>query len=379
MAEVEVLIEKIHEIREHPNADRLELATIGGDGGYQCCVQKGTFKAGDLCIYFPVDSVLPPEVEDGIFGKDAKVKFLSKGRVRTIKLRGAVSQGMAIPVNVFFVPEVMKRYDNVTERLGVTKYEPPQKDFTGISTGKKATRLNVNPYFDKYTDINHLKKYPEILEGKKVMVFEKIHETNFRAGWVKAYPRNWFQRLLKRFGLMKSKWEFVYGSHNVQLQGKYKGKDFYSCKDNVDVYTKTVKQYNLKERLKPGEVIYGGIYGSNIQAGYTYGCGPGETKLVVFDLKLNGNFVDGRDLIMWCIKNDFEYPPFLYMGVFEMEIMDSWATGPSRIMNGDQITQGIKEGIVVRPDKETYDHCGRLIFKYINPEYLLRKNNSEYH
>lgn len=378
MAEIQVTVEKIHEIKEHPNADRLEIAVIGGDGGYHCCVQKGAFLEGDKCVYFPVDSVLPEYLENAIFGEDSKVK-LSKSRVKTIKLRGAISQGLAVPVHALctidgyqYLTEGIKVGADLTKLFGVTKYEPPQSGSPTSGT-KPSTARNINPYFDKYTDINHLKKYPEVLKGKKVVAYEKIHGTNFRAGWVKAYPRTLFQRLLKRFGLLK-KWQFVYGSHNVQLQGKYKGNDFYSNKTDVDVYTKIVRQYDLINRLKPGEVIYGEIYGDKIQKNYTYGCGPGEHKLAVFDLKVNGNFVNVKSLVTWGILNNFDIPPMVYCGEFNMVDLDSAVQGPSRLSGGH-----IREGIVVRPQEEEYAHCGRVIFKYINPEYLLKEDSTEYH
>lgn len=385
MAEVSVTVEKIHEIKEHPNADRLELAIIGGDGGYQCCVQKGVWKAGDKCVYFPVDSVLPTKLEDAIFGKDAKVK-LSKSRVKTIKLRGAISQGMAVPIDVINSAEGIKVLSHdprtgldVSKTLGVTKYEPPQKG-SPTQGGRKATSRNANPHFDKYTNIQHLKKYPEILKGEQVVAFEKIHGTNFRAGWVKFHPETWWERLKYKFGL-GPKWKFVYGSHNVQLQGKYKDSNFYSKKLNMDVYSKIVRDYDLKNRLNPGEVIYGEIYGDGIQKNYCYGCKEDQHRLVVVDLKNNGDFISAKSLITWCTVKGFEFPPILFIGTFSMEAMDNRVSGPSRILHPEsgKSSQRVREGLVVRPVDEKVGHCGRLVFKYLNPEYLLLKGNSEYH
>ena len=56
MAELKAEVVKIDDVLEHPNADRMELAVVGG---YQVCVQLASFKAGDLAIYIPVDSILP--------------------------------------------------------------------------------------------------------------------------------------------------------------------------------------------------------------------------------------------------------------------------------------------------------------------------------
>ena len=73
----------------HPNADRLELAKVRG---WQCCVVKGQFQEGGLGIHIPVDAVLP----DALIERLGIRKNYHK-RLRTIKLRGLVSQGLLIP------------------------------------------------------------------------------------------------------------------------------------------------------------------------------------------------------------------------------------------------------------------------------------------
>src|SRR5574337_1686034 len=90
MSTLKVESVKIEQIHAHPNADRLEIAQIKG---WQCIVQKDRYKAGDLAVYIPIDSVLPETVESKLFPPDSKVK-LSGSRVKTIKLRGIISQGM---------------------------------------------------------------------------------------------------------------------------------------------------------------------------------------------------------------------------------------------------------------------------------------------
>jgi len=93
MAELKVQVCEISAIKDHPNADRLELAYIGGKSGWQSCVGLGEFKAGDKVIYIPVDSLLPTDVEKILFGEDSKIT-LKRSRVRSIRIRGAISQGI---------------------------------------------------------------------------------------------------------------------------------------------------------------------------------------------------------------------------------------------------------------------------------------------
>jgi RNA ligase (TIGR02306 family) len=84
-------IEEIAEVCPHPNADALELAKIKG---WQVCIKKGEFKKGDLCIYICVDSVL----EDKPIYEFLRNKNF---RIKTVKLRGQISQGIAFPMSLF--------------------------------------------------------------------------------------------------------------------------------------------------------------------------------------------------------------------------------------------------------------------------------------
>ena len=73
-----------------PGADRIEVAEILG---WDVVVQKGLHKVGDAVVYFEIDSILPEGEEWSEFMRDRKF------RVRTIKLREQISQGLGLPVD----------------------------------------------------------------------------------------------------------------------------------------------------------------------------------------------------------------------------------------------------------------------------------------
>lgn len=115
----------IDDVVTHPNADKLELAVIGG---WQLCVKKGEYTKGQRAIYCEIDSLLPlSNVE--LFGfleerrsDNRRVNGENYHRLKTIKLRKELSQGLLVPV-----PEAFKDYEvdtNVTLELGILKYEP---------------------------------------------------------------------------------------------------------------------------------------------------------------------------------------------------------------------------------------------------------------
>lgn len=112
----------IDDVIKHSNADALELAIVGG---WQCCVKLGEFKKGDLAIYCEIDSMLPignpifeflQERKDGLKLVGEEVY----SRIKTIRLRKELSQGLVIPV-----PSDMKVVagENLTAKLGILKYE----------------------------------------------------------------------------------------------------------------------------------------------------------------------------------------------------------------------------------------------------------------
>jgi len=108
-------VRTIGSIEPIAGADNIELARIDG---WQCVVKRGEFKPGDLCVYFEIDSVLP---------ETSWSEFLRprKFRVKTIKLRGELSQGLALSpetvlgVSLYSIAEGT----DLTEALGVKLYE----------------------------------------------------------------------------------------------------------------------------------------------------------------------------------------------------------------------------------------------------------------
>jgi RNA ligase (TIGR02306 family) len=376
MAELKVEVVKIDRIEAHPNADRMELAFVGG---YQCCVTKGRFTVGCTGIYIPVDSVLPMGLESHIFGPDAKVK-LHNHRVRAIKLRGAVAFGLllhTLDLTNFEAPVTIKQLSTVgfdcTEALGVTKYEPPIK---AQPQGMKAkAKRHCHPDFSKYTDIGHLKKYwNAFTEGENIVITEKIHGTNFRCGWVPFVPRTFWQKVKNILGLNDS-WEFVYGSHNVQLMdGGEKTKDAFSG----NVYRRIVKSHKLEEKIPYGQLWYGEIFGDGIQKGYEYSRINGRVDVAFMDIKdvHLQEYFDFHAMLEVVESKGEQVVPFLCTVFDKKQILD-YLNDPERVSFIDAKTKPI-EGFVIRRDRSEKFYGGRLILKLLSDEYLLNKDNTDW-
>ena len=346
---------KIINVENHPNADRLDLVTVKG---WTCIVGRDNYKVGDLVIYCPPDSIIPENLIE-----EYKLEFLKKcGRVGTIKLRKCISQGL-----ILNIPEGKnwKEGKEVSKELGITKYEPPVERIS-LNSGKQPTKKKRNPLFDKYTDIENIKNYNTVFkEGDDIVITEKIHGTNFRAGNLSRYKDNLWGKILS---LLFGKYEFIYGSHNVQKTVTNIKMGFYG----EDVYGRMAKKYNLKEIIPEDYIIYGEIYGKGIQE-LEYGMK--DIDVMFFDVKYKGKYLDfGEAKEFFRIRN-LRYVPILYYGKYSDAELKEHTEGNSTIALNQ-----IREGCVVKSVKEEYTHTvGRKILKSINTEYLARKNRTEHH
>lgn len=366
MSTLKVEVVRVESVLPHPNANRLEIAQIKG---WQCIVGKGSFQPGQLGVYFPIDSLLPEALEAVIF-KDTKIK-LDKHRVKTIKLRGAISQGLLVQGKDIDVKiRVTDEGKDLTNKLGVTKYEPPAERTHQYQL--MASRKQVNPHFHKYSDIENWKNYPHLFEpGEPIWVLEKIHGSNFRAGWV---PRHGSQikHLWKSFWAWLNKqpthrgYEFVYGSHNVQLQDKPSNHQTWH---GGNIYYEMVEKYDLRNQLDPGEVVYGEVYGDEVQPGYMYDCQPGERKMRVFDMQVNGAWVPHDEVVWRCHSRGILLVPIDASNTYQEDAIRSQVNAPS------QLGAEIREGIVIKPKLEHNCWMGRKILKWKSDEFLLTQED----
>lgn len=163
----------IVDVRPIEGADQIEIVVVDS---WKVVVQKGKHKIGEIVVYFEIDSWIPTTIAPFL----SKGKFPSKfneiegEKLKTIKLRGQISQGLVMSVDDikkvitnFNEPEVEGA--DLTEIIGITKWEIPS------SSGAFLTRGNF-PAFIKKTDqdrIQNLTKYYDIILKQEWEVTEK--------------------------------------------------------------------------------------------------------------------------------------------------------------------------------------------------------------
>lgn len=75
-------------------ADQIVCCTMN-ENGWQCIIRKDSgHSVGDMVVYFEVDSIVP-EKPDFEFLRDRNF------RVRTLRMKGQISQGLIMPLDIF--------------------------------------------------------------------------------------------------------------------------------------------------------------------------------------------------------------------------------------------------------------------------------------
>lgn len=361
----------------HSNADSLSLANPTGTS-WQCVVKTEKFESGLLAVYIPVDSLLPFNLATALGLPN--IKEGKNFRIRTIRLRGEVSQGLLVPLNDLIDLGLLtekrnvlkagslgpaiagtglefvdwKVDDDVAEALGITKYVEPEPD--DISARREP------PSFIKYSDIENIKNFPDVLlEGEETISTEKIHGSNFRAGWV-SLPLNqtaedncmWHEG---DAGMPPSH-EFIVGTRRMALKSDESG--------GRNRWFRVAEKYDLINKMKPyqGYIIFGEVYGNGVQK-MKYG--EESVELRVFDVWNGTRYLDYDDFVEFADNINVPIAPVLYRGAYSNDIL-SYRNGKTVVGLGAHI----REGIVIRPVKERWDRAvGRVILKSVSEDYLL--------
>ena len=153
-------IQVIYNIEPINGADKIELARVLG---WQCVVNKGQFKKYDRAVYFEIDSFLPidPRFEFLRASSYKQTDIMGEGfRLKTMKFRGEVSQGLLLPLSLFpEIPEDAPVGADVTTLLGVRKWEIEERVTTG------GTQIGELPKCVPHTDETRIQNAPELIEA----------------------------------------------------------------------------------------------------------------------------------------------------------------------------------------------------------------------
>lgn len=329
MSSLIVPVATIETLKPHPNADRLELAQVLG---WQLVVPKGQFQPGQKLVYFPIDTILPPELSER-FGV---TQYLSKQRIRCARLRGEPSFGLAV-----LPDEDWPLGENVAEYYGATRYEPPVRVTAGDAE-------KDHPLFVAYTEIENMRNFPALFEtSESIILSEKVHGTQCRVGWIEGEPMAGSKQVRRK---RPEEDRFVSNTYWFPLS-----------LEPVRTLLETLGRDHRQV------LLFGEVYGSKIQS-FHYGL-HGVVGFRAFDLLLDGHYLDWPDFLEICARYGVETVPVLATLSFDLTEVRRFSEGKTRLMQQDA---HIREGVVVRPQRERHDpRLGRVILKYVSDSYLF--------
>lgn len=321
-------IQKITKLSPIPNADAIECADVLG---WHVVVKKGEFRVGDLCVYCEVDSLLPDKPE---------YEFLRNKNfiIRTIRMRGQISQGICFPTKA--IPELATATDlieglDVTQWLGITEYEKALPDkLLGEAIG-------YMPSYIHKTEEMRIQSYPNVLirnkncicyisekvDGESITVWKKDGVLNVAGKKVNYKPSetNIYWKVSNKLELDKII------PNNLIFQGELIGPGTH--RNRCKLIDNTIKWFSICDLTNSQYLNYRAF------------------SLIVKDLGLQ---------TVPIINDHFELN-------HTVDQLVELSKGKS------QLADIYREGIVIRALMETTDpDIGRLSFKVLNPDYLLK-------
>ncbi len=324
-------IQRVKTIEPITGADIIAKATILG---WHVVTKKGEFQPGDLVVFCEIDSKMPEKPE---FEFLRKVNFV----IRTIKLRGQVSQGIAFPSTILPGGTEILEGKDVTAILGINQYEPP------IPASMAAEIKGRFPSFIPRTEEARIQTVPDILlrhRGTDFYVTEKVDGAS-----------GTFYYLDGQFGIC---------SRNMEVKTSM-----------ANIYVIASERLQLEEKLKrygKNLALQGEVLGPNIQKN-KYGLLDLDILFFsVYDLA-GHYYLDYGEFVELIHQFGLKTVPIIedkYQVPQSVDELVQFSDAPSRLNPAIR-----REGIVVRAKKEITDfEVGRLSFKVINPQFLLKFN-----
>lgn len=345
-------IRRIDEIRPIEGADAIEAAVVGG---WVVVIKKGEFKVGDLAVYLEIDSWVPWDLAPFLSkGQDPREYNGVKGeRLRTVKLRGQVSQGLLLPIDDAIRSEWsvahlvwgseegndapdLKEGDDLTEILGIQKWEAPipaqlvgdvEGPFPTVIPKTDQERIqNLTEQLKEWQgNANFTWEVTEKLNGSSMTVFvngdtEGVCSRNW---WMRETAGNTLWAVARRENLINKIRE---SGRNLALQGEL-----------------------------IGEGIQGNSYGIKGHQFHVFD---------IYDID-RGIYMTPIERRVFCGTNDINHVPVLA----KQTVIEEWVTGLLAMADGQSALNNktVREGLVFKSNA-----FGGPSFKAISNRFLIK-------
>jgi hypothetical protein len=348
--------QRIVKITPIEGADAIETATVLG---WEIVIKKGEYQVGDLCCYIQIDTILPekPEYE---FLRDRKF------RVKTIKLRKQISQGLIVPLPA----GEWKEGDDLTDVIGVKKYEKVDNNPTRYQKPRKHKtwygRLLYNlkynflgkmfPFLLKGDRSDFPKNLVPITDEERIQNIPKVLHTHAGKTFILSFKLDGSSiTIIHNKFLGRSKYRIC--SRRFELHDKNNDWHRVFANTNFKRHIQTlVKYYGTNDIIVQGEAI--GKFNGN-----HHGLKSDEIKL--FNIFVNGKRINQREFIEVCRANYIPHCPMYKEVVLNHTLPEILKMSEILDILNLQVEA---EGLVWRCVEDN------LSFKVINNKYLLKNN-----
>lgn len=374
MSTFTVSITRIRDIEPIANADAIELAVVGD---YRSVVKKGEFSKGELVAYIP-EAALVPQWLLAKLGLTGRLAGPENNRVKAIKLRGCLSQGILYPVrqlkkttcsveiNENGDTMVFNEGEDIKQFVGITKWEPTIPSYMSGDLYNAGLEVTLS------YDIENIKKFPDVLvDGEEIVITEKIHGTFCGVGIVPLKDAN--DKHIHRRIVVFSK---GLGGQGLCFQDSdtSRGNVYFRALENIKMFDK-LEQHAAKVQSEVPLFVLGEVYGQGVQ---DLSYGASQVSFRAFDIakgyRGQMRYLDFAEYVAMCELLGIDAVPVLYRGRYSKEVVTQHTNGTETVSGNNT---NIREGVVVKPTTErSHYELGRVILKSVSEAYLLRKGNA---
>lgn len=328
------VVVKINHIFTLDNCDNIVATNIFG---YQVLISKEV-KQGDIGIFFPAETQLSDRYcyENNLYrhsnlNKDGSQKgyFEDNRRIRAIKFRGNVSNGLFMPLtslNFTGVKLSLLEEGNEFDILNgieiCKKYVIPRKENTRKSNEVDRGFIRADKKFmPEHIDTeNFFRNMDKINPDSEVIVTQKIHGTSIRiAHTMVNHKKTFVEKIASWFGakIIDTEYDYLYGSRKVIKDANNPNQNhFYE----QDIWS--LEGHKLDGLLPENYIVYAELIGytpdgKEIQKNYTYNIPVGNCELYIYRIAIvnsKGNLTDlsWKQVKEFCVKNGLKHVPELF-------------------------------------------------------------------
>ncbi len=400
---------RVPKVRKAENSDRLYIIDVMG----MTAIVDDSWIAreGELALLFPAEVQLEPgymKANNLYRDKELNDDTTQSGyidtnrRVRAMKLRGNISNGLVMPLHSLYQIEHSALhegdvFDTINGYTVCRKYVVPVKEGNATRAQKqlaKAFKRVDDVYLPQHFETGQwLREEHTVKPDEELIITQKLHGTSCRiANTIVKRELKWHERLAQKLGIKVAEhgYDLVGGSRKVIKDPNNPNQKHHY---KFDIWSDALKMYG--DRLPKNIVVYGELVGfvpggGPIQQGHTYDEVPDDYHLYVYRVAIiteDGGLYDlSWDAVRdFCQRHGFDHVPELdRMPKTVFDVMDFNEVNfyevdqEHRAVKGEQLYTdqpvplseggtGADEGIAIRVERGLTPE----IYKYKNKSFYL--------